>query len=98
MRRKRIKIGHRYADCDYRPLRCVRSNYKADDLVGVSALDGQEYACSPSHCNPRKLSRARFRELISTWKKDGHKGAMILFGWSPESADQFLKDWRRPEA
>jgi hypothetical protein len=95
MRHKRIKVGHRYADCDYRPLRCTRSNYSGDDLYGVSVLDGMEYACSPSHCNPRKLNRSRFTALIEAWRRGGQREAMIFMGWTPEAADEFMKNWRK---
>lgn len=92
-----FRIGDLYRDCNYRPMRATHVDWYGDTLEGVSLLDGVEYICGFYHCDPKKISKEEAQNMVAIWKKDGERGLMILNGWTPEDADQFLKDWRDPK-
>ena len=62
-----IAVGDLYDYCSYEPLLCVRADYDADELVGISLVNGRVGSCSPTHCGVRRLSLREALEITSTW-------------------------------
>ena len=52
-----IRVGDIFEDCAFHPVLCLGADYQADDLWGVSLIDGTyPRSCSFIHCGVRKLS------------------------------------------
>ena len=52
-----IRPGDIYESCSYEPVLCLGANYQADEIWGISLIDGrQPCACSLLHCGVRKLT------------------------------------------
>jgi hypothetical protein len=64
---ERIGVGDLYEDCSYEPMLCVLSDYDADELVGVSLVNGRVGSCSPRYCGVRPLSLVEAVEIRATW-------------------------------
>ena len=62
-----IAVGELYEDCSYEPMLCVSSELDADELVGISLVNGRVRWCSPTHCGVRKLPLAEAIEIRGTW-------------------------------
>ena len=61
MRRVKAELnlapGDIYEDCSFHPVLCMGVDYEADDIWGVSLVDGsQPRSCSLRHCGIRKLT------------------------------------------
>jgi hypothetical protein len=64
-RERLIKVGDVYEDCAYHPVLCTESDYKDDNLSGISLFDGSTpRSCSPTHCAPRLLTPAEISDKI----------------------------------
>jgi hypothetical protein len=60
--------GDFYEDCAYHPCLCISVNPEADEICGISLVDGSSpRACSGRHCGVRQLT---FEEAVR-WKLDG---------------------------
>jgi hypothetical protein len=62
-----IAVGELYEDCSYEPMLCVLADYEADELTGISLVNGRVGSCSPTHCGVRKLSLREAVEIRGTW-------------------------------
>ena len=52
-----MKPGDYYEDCAFHPCLCVRVNEAADEVLGISLVDGTyPRACSIKHCRVRGLT------------------------------------------
>ena len=53
----KIKPGDFYQDCAYHPVLCTASDYKTDDIEGISLIDGSSpRLCSFIKCRPKKIT------------------------------------------
>jgi hypothetical protein len=63
-----LRPGDYYEDCAYHPCVCVSVNPEADEILGISLIDGSfPRACSGQHCGIRHLT---FEEAVH-WKLRG---------------------------
>lgn len=52
-----MKPGDIYEDCNYHPVLCIDIDYEADDIWGISLIDGSSpRSCSLLHCGVVKLT------------------------------------------
>jgi len=89
-----IKMGDTFLDCGYRPIRCTAIDEDEGELYGVSMLDGTECSCSLMYCVTAKISEEEALIAVEAFQKDGERGLMRLRGWTEESIDNFMKEWR----
>lgn len=53
-----LKPGDFYEDCAYHPCLCIAADQEADEISGISLIDGSSpRSCSFVYCGVRKLSR-----------------------------------------
>jgi len=89
-----IKVGDAFLDCCYRPVRCTAIDEEDGELYGVSMLNGTECSCSLVYCVTQKISEEDAIATVAAFEKDGERGLMRLRGWTEESIDNFMKEWR----
>ena len=62
--RLRLKPGDIYESCSYQPILCLGANYTADEIWGISLIDGSDaHACSLVHCGVRKITPKQAWEI-----------------------------------
>lgn len=68
---KKIRVRDFYVDCNYHPVLCIESDYRNDYVGGISLIDGSmPRSCSPSHCDPERISARRAIEIKRGWNVD----------------------------
>jgi len=87
-----IKVGDAFLDCCYRPVRCTTID--EEEIEGISILDGTECSCSIAYCVVSKINEEEVLATVAAFEKDGERGLMRLRGWTEESIDNFMKEWR----
>ncbi len=56
-KRLNIKVGDIFESCNYHPVLCLGVDYKADEIWGISLIDGTHpQCCSLVHCGIKRLS------------------------------------------
>jgi hypothetical protein len=69
-----IKLGDYYEDCAYHPCICMHINAEADEILGISLVDGSyPRACSITHCGVQKLTL----EEALKWKLFGPENGVV---------------------
>lgn len=92
-----IMIGDIYEDCAHHPVRCeeIYIGPGLDDISGVSLIDGSRpRSCSLKHCGVIRLTENEAKIRIDAFKKDGERGLMKVVGYSDDSIEEFMKNWR----
>jgi hypothetical protein len=85
----RIKPGDIFESCSYHPVLCLGIDYQADEIWGISLIDGTfPRACNVLYCGIRKLTPKQAWAI----KRNGPP--------SPEDAGRIPEEkrWWRPHA
>jgi hypothetical protein len=53
---RRLKVGDFYEHCSYEPTLAIEVNYQADEITGISLIDGKLKFCSLTGCGVRRLT------------------------------------------
>ncbi|HLB41857.1 MAG TPA: hypothetical protein VJN02_03215 [Gammaproteobacteria bacterium] len=88
-----IKIGDIYKSCNYIPVRCTEID--ENGVSGVSLIDGSgPHSCDIYNCGPVKITEEEAQKLVKLWNTEGERAVLLYEGWTPEAADNFIKNWR----
>lgn len=92
----KIKLGEFFENCAFHPMVCVSVDEEADDIVGISLIDGEIRGCSLSMCGVRKLTLeevVRIRCLGPDANRQIFKHCQHPNSWDDKWWNQDTQEW-----